>query len=102
MHTMAYPKATAVLDDSTLAAFFAAAFKGLWLGDSVYLLWLALVLSTIAAWPRLASRALVLILALGPLASAVALYATMGNFFAAHLLLLAGALALVGGAVYTD
>jgi hypothetical protein len=99
VHGMAYPKAAAAVDHSTLAAFLAGAFKGLWLCDSASSLWLALVLGTIAAWPRVATRSLVVILALGPVTSAAAIYGTMGNFFAGHLMLLAGALALLGGAL---
>jgi hypothetical protein len=99
VHGMAYPKAAVAVDHSTLAAFLAGAFKGLWLCDSANSLWLAVVLGTIAAWPRVAARALVVILGLGPVASAVVIYATLGNFFAGHLMLLSGALALVGGAL---
>jgi uncharacterized membrane protein YdbT with pleckstrin-like domain len=99
VHSMAYPKAAVVVDHSTLAAFFAAAFKGLWLCDSANSLWLAIVLGAIAAWPRVAARALVVILGLGPVANALAIYATMGNFFAGYLMLLSGVLALLGGAL---
>jgi hypothetical protein len=98
-HGMAYPKAAVVVDHSSLAAFFAAAFKGLWLCDSANSLWLALVLGVISAWPRVAARALVVILALGPVANALAIYWSLGNFFAGHLMLLSGALTLVGGAL---
>jgi len=87
------------LDHSSLTAFLTGALKGLWLCDSVNSLWLALLLGTIVAWPRLAGRGLVMMLALGPVANAVAIYATMGNFFAGHLLLFSGALALAAGAL---
>jgi hypothetical protein len=40
------------------------------------------------------------LLALAPLAFATAIFATMGNFFAGHLMLLAGTAALIGGALH--
>jgi hypothetical protein len=52
------------------------------------------------AFPGMASRSLVVLLALAPLAFATAIFATMGNFFAGHLMLLAGTAALVGGALH--
>jgi hypothetical protein len=48
----------------------------------------------------MASRSLVVLLALAPLAFATAIFATMGNFFAGHLMLLAGTAALIGGALH--
>jgi hypothetical protein len=33
-HAVAFPKAAQVIDGSNLPAFFASAFKGLWLSDS--------------------------------------------------------------------
>jgi hypothetical protein len=42
------------------------------------------------------------LLALAPLAYATAIFATMGNFFAGHLMLLAGIAALIGGALHRD
>ncbi len=97
-HALAFPKAATVAEHSALPPFFSAAFKGLWLCDSITSVALALALGSIAAFPGLASRSLVMLLALAPLACATAIFATMGNFFAGHVMLLAGTLALIGGA----
>jgi hypothetical protein len=35
VHALAFPKAAMVAEHSTLPTFFSAAFKGLWLGDSM-------------------------------------------------------------------
>jgi hypothetical protein len=86
IHALAFPKAATVAEHSTLPAFFSAAFKGLWLSDSVSFVALALSFGSIAAYPRMASRSLIVLLALGPLAYATAIFATMGNFFAGHLI----------------
>lgn len=99
MHGIAYRKASAIVEQSTLSSFFQAAFKGLWLGESLGFLTLALALACIATSPRLAATPLVLILALMPLGCAVALFSTMGGFFAAYLMLLAAALMLLAAAL---
>jgi hypothetical protein len=101
-HAVAFPKAAMVIDGSNLSAFFASAFKGLWLSDSASLFASALAFGFIAARPGSAARPLILLLALAPLASAAMIYATMGNFFAGHLLLLASAAALLGGALHRE
>jgi hypothetical protein len=54
-------------EHSTLPAFFSAAFKGLWLSNSVASVALALAFGSIAAFPGMASRSLVVLLALAPL-----------------------------------
>jgi hypothetical protein len=102
VHALAFPKAAIVADHSTLPAFFSAAFKGLWLSDSITSVALALAFGSIAAFPRMASRSLVVLLALAPIAFATAIFATMGNFFAGHLMLLAGTAALIGGALHRN
>jgi hypothetical protein len=100
IHAMAFRKASVVAAHSTLPAFFTAAFKGLWLCDSITSLGLALALGAIAVSPTIAARPLVIILALPPLGFAVALFATMGNFFPGYLMLLAGAATLAGGLMH--
>lgn len=99
-HAVAFPKAAPVIDGSNLPAFFAGAFKGLWLSDSASLFALALAFAFIATQPSSAARPLILLLALAPLASAALIYTTMGSFYAGHLLLLASAAALLGGALH--
>lgn len=100
VHALAFPKAATVAEHSTLPPFFSAAFQGLWLCDSITSVALALAFGSIAAFPGMASRSLVVLLALAPLAFASAIFATMGNFFAGHLMLLAGTAALIGGALH--
>ena len=100
VHALAFPKAATMAEHSTLPAFFSAAFKGLWLSDSVTSVALALAFGSIAAFPRMASRSLVVLLALAPLAVATTIFATMGNFFAGYLMLLAGTAALIGGVLH--
>jgi len=100
VHALAFPNAATVAEHSTLPRFFSAAFKGLWICDSITSVALALAFGLIAAFPGMASRSLVVLLALAPLAFATAIYATMGNFFAGHLMLLAGTVALIGGALH--
>ena len=100
VHALAYPKAAAIAENSALPRFFSAAFEGLWLSDAASSISFALAFGAIAVWPRLASRALVVLLALAPLASAATIYATMGSFFAGHLMLLAGSAVLIGGALH--
>ena len=90
VHALAFPKAATVSEHSTLPQFFSAAFNGLWLCDSITSVALALAFGSIAAFPGIASRWLVMLLALAPLACATAIFATMGNFFAGYLMLVAG------------
>jgi hypothetical protein len=99
VHTMAFPKAATVADHSTLPTSFSAAFKALWLFDSINSVVFALVFGSIAAFPGLASGSLVMLLACAPLAVAVAVFATMGNFVPGYVMLVAGTAALIGGAL---
>ena len=99
LHGVAFPKAAGVLSQSNLPDLFVAAFKGLWLSDSATLLSLALVFGFMALRPDSVNRPLTLLLGLVPLASAVCIYSTMGNFFAGHILLLSGGAVLLGGAL---
>ena len=99
-HAVAFPGAAPVIDGSNLPAFFTGAFKGLWLSDSATLFALALAFAFIATQPSSATRLLIVLLALAPLASAALIYMTMGSFYAGHLLLLASAAALLGGALH--
>ncbi len=68
----------------------------------VTMLALALVFGFIAIRPNAATRPLAMLLGLVPVASAVAIYSMMGNFFAGHILLLAGGAVLLGGALRQD
>ena len=76
LHAQAFPKAATVAEHSTLPPFFSAAFNGLWICDSITSVALALAFGSIAAFPGMASRSLVLLLALAPLVFATAIFAT--------------------------
>jgi hypothetical protein len=97
IHALAFPKASTVADHSTLPPLFLAAFKALWLFDSINSVAFALVFGSIAAFPGMASGSLVMLLACAPLAVAVAVFATMGNFVPGYVMLVAGTAALIGG-----
>ena len=95
VHGFAYAKAAAVAQGSTLPPFFQAVFRGLWLSDCLSSLLLAVALTAIAAKPTLAAKPLVALLALTPLAVAVVLFLTMGNFFASYFMVTAAVLTLL-------
>jgi hypothetical protein len=99
VHALAFPKAAVVADHSTLPPLFAAAFKGLWLFESINSVTFALAFGAIAAFPAAASRWLVMLLACAPLAVAVGMLATLGNFPPGYVMLVAGGAALIGGAL---
>jgi hypothetical protein len=82
--------------------FFAAAFRGLWLGDALSSLALALVFAAVSLLPRLSSRPLIMLIAVGPIAVAIAIFVTMGNFYAGYLTMLAGLAALSGAVLHQD
>lgn len=94
-HTWMYSKkAAAMIDASNLSATNAAVFKGLWLSDGALVILIGLAYLTLAWQPRLGTRTMLAFLAALPLASAATIYATMGSFPPAHLLVLSGAMAI--------
>jgi hypothetical protein len=101
VHAFAFPKAAAAIARARLPAFFGGAFAGLWLSDSANCFALALIFFCIAAWPRLASGRLIVLLALIPWASAASIYATMGGFYAGHALFVVGTASFVAGLLHT-
>jgi hypothetical protein len=99
LHSLAFPTAAGVANRSNLPELFVAAFKGLWLSDSATLLGLALVFGFMAIRPHSVTRPLAVLLGLVPLACALSIYSTMGNFFAGHILLFSSGAVLLGGAL---
>lgn len=99
IHGLAYTKAAAVAEHSTLPPFFQSALKGLWLSDSLSSLVLALVLASIAAKPKWAAKPLLFFLALTPLGMSVVLFLTMGNFSAGYLMLIVAVSVLLAAAL---
>ena len=101
-HTRAFKQAVAAIAASNLPAFYASAFKALWLIDSATLVGLGIVFALIAARPVIASGLIVALLALIPAATAVLLYYFIGAFVPAHLLLAAAAMAFFAGLLRTN
>ena len=100
MHAAAYTaKALPSINGSNLAAFLGAEFKVLWLADSTTLVALALVIGFIAAKPASVAKAVIMLLAAIPGATAVLLYFFLGAFYAGHLLLAASVMVFVAGLV---
>lgn len=97
IHAAAFRKALAAIDASDLPHFYGASSKGLWLADSATLVILAAIFGLIAARPSMATRPLVVLIAAIPAATAILLYAFLGNFFAGHLLLTIAALTFLAG-----
>jgi hypothetical protein len=102
VHALAYAKASTVAERSTLPTFFVAAFKALWLSDSLSSVAVALVFAAIALFPRLATKPLIMLMALGPIAVAIGVFVTMGNFYGGYLTLLAGITALSGAVLHQN
>jgi hypothetical protein len=97
MHSRAFDGAVTAVASSDLPAFYGRALQALWLIDSATLLTLAVVFAAVAVAPALASRPVVVLLALLPAATALLLYRYLGSFLPAHLLIGAATAAAVGG-----
>jgi hypothetical protein len=97
LHVRAFVlKAGAIIDASGLPAAQSAALKALWLADSATLTVVGAALLLLAARPHAASRGIAVLLALIPAGTAALIYVFLGPFFAAHLLLAAAVLSLIG------
>ena len=96
MHAAAFGKTVSAVSASDLPLFYANSLKGLWLIDAATLLTLAVAFGFLAARPTLASRPIVILLAIVPAATAFFLYKYIGNFLPAHMLLGAAAAAAIG------
>jgi hypothetical protein len=101
-HGSGFPKVSALAAHSNLNPVLVGAFNGLWLCDSTTAITMGLAFGLLAAYPGWAARQLIAVLALVPLTSAVAIYMTMGVFIGGHVMLAAGAAALVGAALRRD
>jgi len=97
MHALAFRKAAAAIDSSSLAHFYGGSSKGLWLADSATLFILAIIFGLIAARPSMATRPLIILVALIPAATAILIYTFLGGFIAGHILLAIAILALLAG-----
>ena len=97
MHAAAFPKAQVAIDRTNLPHFYAGSSKALWLADSATLFILAVIFGLIAARPSVASRPLVILVALIPAATAILIYTFLGGFIAGHILVAIAILALLAG-----
>ena len=89
MHLAAFGKASAAVAGSNLPAFFGNSLKALWVMDSCGMFVLAAVCVALMRQPQVPAL-VVALLSLIPLSTAALLYAFIGNFFAAHMLVIAG------------
>jgi hypothetical protein len=98
-HGLVFPRAVAMINASNLSGHGAAIYKGLWLNDAAVVMLIGLIYLVLASRPALATKAVLILLAALPLAGALSIYSTVGNFLPGHLLLasaiMAGAAALV-------
>jgi len=95
MHAAAFDKAASAASNSDLPPFYGNSLKGLWLIDAATLITLAVAFGCLAFRPSLASKPIVLLLAMIPAATAFFLYRFIGNFLPAHMLVAAAAAAVV-------
>ncbi len=102
MHAAAFRKALVAIDASNLPRFYGGSSKGLWLADSATLFILAVIFGLIAAKPSVASRPLVILVALIPAATAIMIYTFLGGFIAGHILLAIALLAIAAAASFRD
>lgn len=100
VHAAAFGKvAAAVAAARDLPPFFGHSLQALWLADSATLGVLGLLSAVLALQPARLSGALLLVLLVIPAATALSLYAFIGSFLPAHLLLAACLLTLAAAAL---
>lgn len=87
IHAAPFNRALSAIRVANLKPFYANSFKALWLGDSTTLFTVAVLFALFAARPSVATKPVVLLVALIPGAVAVLIYVFLGNFFAGHLLM---------------
>jgi len=100
IHTSAFGRMSAVVAKSDLPAFFGNGFRTLWLQDSAIQIFFAIVFAFVALRPSAATRSIILLIALLPMATAIFVYHFIGNFIGGHIFL-TGALAAILGALTT-
>ena len=99
MHAAGFPRASWVIDAAHPPALFGALIKGLWLCNSVNIAAFALLFGFAAVRPSTVPRPLLLVFTATLFVLAGFVYATVGNFIAAHILTLAGTAAASGCAL---
>jgi hypothetical protein len=92
VHAAAFGKALPVIANSQMPAFYSGSFKALWLADSAMMTILAFASIFLSIRVRQATRLMLFLLALFPLATALLIYAFLGGFPAGHILMAIAAL----------
>jgi len=100
IHTAGFDRMSAGVAKSDLNPFLGKGFKVLWLQDSTIAIVLAIVFAVVAIRPTAASKPVILLLALVPVITAALTYYFIGNFFGAHIFLVAGIAAILGRLSY--
>jgi len=101
VHTSAFARMSAAVAKSDLPAFFAQGLRTLWVMDSCVQIALALIFALVAIRPTAATKPIIVLIALVPLATSVFIYYFIGNFIGGHLFL-TGAVAAILGALMKD
>jgi hypothetical protein len=97
IHTAAFGRVSAGVAKSDLPPFLANGFRTLWLMDSSVQIVLAIVFALVAIKPTAATKPVVLLVALIPLATTIFIYHFIGNFIGGHIFLVGALTAIVGG-----
>jgi hypothetical protein len=97
IHTSAFGRMSDAVAKSDLPPFFGNGFRTLWLMDSSVQIALALIFAVVAIKRNAATRSIVVLIALVPLATAVFIYHFIGNFIGGHIFLAGGLAAVLGG-----
>src|SRR4029077_790170 len=80
VHTSAFGKLSAAIAKSDLPDFFGKGFKTIWLMDSSVQVILTIVFAFVAIRPNAATKPIVVLIALIPLATAIFAYYFISNF----------------------
>jgi hypothetical protein len=97
LHASAYNRISSAIANSNLAVFAANSLKVLWVADSATSLIVAGVFGLVAAQPAAATRGIIVLTALIPVATAVCIYGFIGSFAGAHILFAAAVAAIAAG-----
>jgi hypothetical protein len=100
IHTAGFDRMSAGVAKSDLNPFLGRGFKVLWLQDSTIATVLAIAFAVVAIRPAAASKPVIVLLALVPVATAALTYYFIGNFFGGHIFLVAGVAAMLGRLLY--
>jgi hypothetical protein len=101
MHTSCFSEISGAVAKSDLVPFVGKGLKVLFLQFSVTAIVLAVVFATAAVRPGAVNKAMILLLALVPVITAVLSYYFIGNFIGGHVFLIAGVAAILGGLRYS-